>query len=291
MPQIEIVTDSTACIPEDLLQELKIHTVPYYIHRGGEALRDLVNVDRESFYKWLPTATQLPTTASPGPGDYVQIYSNLAEHENAREIVSVHMTSKVSGAYQAAMVAKSMVAEMLPRLKIEVVDTLNVSMCHGWMAIEAARAAIAGMNLGEVVNRVREMIPITQMIQTADTLRYLYMGGRIGRAKHLIGSLLNIKPLISMEDGVIVPLGTARSRNQAYRMMVELIEKKVGVGAMIKIAYVHAAALEEVLKIQELIEARFEVVESLMCELTPVLGIHSGPGTAGLCYYPVKTTN
>lgn len=291
MSKIEIVTDSTACIPEYLLQELNIHTVPYYIHRGGEVLRDLINVDRESFYKWLPSATQLPTTASPGPGDYVQIYSNLAEQENASEIVSVHMTSKVSGAYQAAMVAKSMVAETLPRLKVEVIDTLNVSMCHGWMAIEAARAAIAGMNLGEVVNRVREMIPITQMIQTADTLRYLYMGGRIGRAKHLIGSLLNIKPLISMEDGVIVPLGTARSRNQAYRMMVELIEKKVGAGAMIKIAYVHAAALEEVLKIQALVEARFEVVESLICELTPALGIHSGPGTAGLCYYPVKRVN
>ncbi|MCZ7554028.1 MAG: hypothetical protein B6D39_05330 [Anaerolineae bacterium UTCFX2] len=287
MSKLEIVTDSITCIPENLLQELNIHTVPYYIHRGSEVLRDLVNIDRDSFYKWLPQATQLPTTASPGPGDYMQMYQRLAEHEGVNEIVSIHMSSKASGAYQAATVAKSLIAEALPRLKVEVIDTLNVSMCHGWMTIEAARAAIAGMSLSEVINRVRAMIPITKMIQTADTLRYLYLGGRIGKAKHLIGSLLNIKPLIGMEDGVIVPLGTARSRKQAYRMMAEMIEKKIGTKTRIKIAYVHAAALDEVLKIQELIEARFKVVESLICELSPALGVHSGPGTAGLCYFPV----
>lgn len=288
MSKLAIVTDSTTCIPENLLNELRINTVPYYIHRGSEVLRDLVSIDRESFYKWLPGATQLPTTASPGPGDYVQTYQNLADQEGVGEIISIHMTSKGSGAYQAAMAAKSMIAETIPRLKVEVIDTFNVSMCHGWMAIEAARAAIAGMNLGEVVERVREMIPITKMVQTADTLKYLYLGGRIGRAKHLIGSLLNIKPLIGMEDGVIVPLGTARSRKQAYRMMTEIVEKSIGAGAMIKIAYVHAAAQEEALKIQELIEERFVVVESLFCELTPALGVHTGPGTAGLCYFPVR---
>jgi len=287
MSKLEIVTDSITCIPENLLQELNIHSVPYYIHRGSEVLRDLVTIDREGFYKWLPKATQLPTTASPGAGDYVQMYQRLADHEGANEIVSIHMSSKASGAFQAALVAKSLIAEAFPRLKVEVIDTLNVSMCHGWMTIEAARAAIAGMSLNEVVGRVREMIPVTRMIQTADTLRYLYLGGRIGKAKHLIGSLLNIKPLIGMEDGVIVPLGAARSRKQAYRMMVEMIEKKIGTETRIKIAYVHAAAVDEVLKIQELVEMQFEVVESLICELSPALGVHSGPGTAGLCYFPV----
>jgi DegV family protein with EDD domain len=130
---IAIVTDSTASIPENLITELNIHTVPYYIHRGQEVLRDLVTVQREAFYKWLPTATELPKTASPGPGDYIELYYRLAEEDRVDEIVSLHMTSKGSGAYQAAMAARSNLAEMLPRLRIEVIDTLNVSLCQvGW---------------------------------------------------------------------------------------------------------------------------------------------------------------
>jgi DegV family protein with EDD domain len=287
MSKPAVVTESTACIPESLAQELKIQIVPYYIHRGNEVLRDLVTIDRESFYIWLPTALKLPTTASPGPGDYITVYTYLAEDEGVDEIVSIHMTSQGSGAYQAAVAAKSMIAEIMPRLKIEVIDTLNVSMCHGWMAIEAARAALANRTITDIVERVKRMIPVTRMVQTADTLKYLYMGGRIGRAKHLIGSLLNIKPLIGMDDGVISALGTARSRKQAYSQMIGIVEKWVGSGAKIKIAYMHAAALEEALKIKEMAEKHFQIVESYVCELSPALGVHTGPGTAGLCYTPL----
>jgi DegV family protein with EDD domain len=142
--------------------------------------------------------------------------------------------------------------------------------------------------LNEVVDRIKEMIPVTCMLQTADTLKYLYMGGRIGRAKHLVGSLLNIKPLISMEDGIVVPVGTARSRRRPYQMMVEKIESVVGQMGTIKVAYVHAAAAEEAKKIKELVEARLTGVESLITDLSPALGVHTGPGTAGLCYYPLR---
>ena len=287
MAKLAIVTDSTASIPELLIQELDIHTVPYYIHRGKDVLRDLVTIQRDAFYDWLPTAKELPKTASPGPGDYIEIYKQLAEEHNVDEVVSIHMTSKGSGAYQAAVAAKSTIAELLPKLRIEVIDTLNVSMCHGWMVIEAARAALAGNSIGDVVQRVKAMIPITQMIQTADTLKYLYMGGRIGKAKHLVGSLLNIKPLISMRDGEIVALGQTRSRKQAYRMMVDLVVKIVGEGNKVSVAYVHAAALGEVQKIREMIEDRLWVVESIFTELSPALGVHTGPGTAGICFYPV----
>ncbi len=286
MSRLAIVTDSVVGIPERLLQELKIHTVPYYIHRGSEVLRDLVTIDRDSFYKWLPTATQLPTTASPGPGDYITMYQRLVEEEGVEEIASIHMTSKGSGAYQAAMAAKAMILEMLPRLKIEVIDTLNASMCQGWMVIDAARGALANKTFPEVIERVKKMIPLSHMVQTADTLRYLYMGGRIGRAKHLVGSLLNIKPLIGIEDGIIVALGTARSRKQAYSSMVDIMEKVAGVGARLRVAYVHTAAQEEAQKIKELVGQRVQVVEEMFSELTPALGVHTGPGMAGLCYVP-----
>jgi len=287
MTNVAVVTDSAASIPEAIIEKLNIHWVPYYIHRGQEVLRDLVTIQRDAFYKWLPTARELPKTASPGPGDYVQMYEGLAKNEGAREIVSIHMTSKGSGAYQAACVAKEMLAEKLPSLRIEVIDTLNVSMCQGWMVIEAARSALAGKSLEAIVQQVRRMMPVTRMIQTADTLKYLYMGGRIGKAKHLVGSLLNIKPLIGMEDGVIVPLGQARSRLKAYEAMAQMIEAAVGQMGRIKIAYVHAAAQEEAEKIRQLVEQRLTCVESIVAELSPALGVHTGPGTAGVCYYPV----
>lgn len=286
MADVAVLTDSCASIPEDLLERLHIRTVAYYIHRGQEILRDLVTIQREEFLRWLMTARFLPTTASPGPGDYFEAYKSLAE-EGRDEIISIHMTSKGSGAYQAATVAQTMMQEEYPDVRIEVVDTQSVSLCQGWMVIEAARAALAGLSLDLITASVKKMIPLTRMIQTADTLKYLYMGGRIGRAQQLVGSMLNIKPLIGMVEGVIVPLGRTHSRGQAYQRMAEMVAETIGKGRA-KVAYVHAGALREVEKIRELVEAKVEVVESLVAELSPALAVHTGPGTAGLCYYPVE---
>jgi DegV family protein with EDD domain len=285
MPIVGVLTDSCASIPEALIEELRIKVVPYYMHRGLETLRDLVDVQREEFFRWLPTAKELPKTANPGPGDYLEAFKELAQR--TREIVSIHMTSIGSGAYQSAMTAKEMAGEILPDLRIEVIDSRNVSLCQGWMVIEAARAALAGKSLDDIVQLVRKMIPKTRMIQTADTMRYLYMGGRIGKAQHLVGSLLRIKPLIGMEDGVIVPLGTVRSRHKAYVRMAEMMEEAAGRLGRVKVAFVHAAALEEVEKLQAEVEQRLTCVETLVAELSPVLGVHTGPGTAGVCYFPV----
>jgi DegV family protein with EDD domain len=286
MSNLAIVTDSTASIPEAMLKELNIHVVAYYIHRGREVLRDLVTIQRDEFLRWLPTATALPTTASPGPGDYLDMYRSLIE-SGVRSILSIHMTSKASGAYQAAMVAQSILQEEVPEIRIEVVDTQTVSLCHGWIAIEAARGALAGLSFNDALASVKRMLPLTQMIQTADTLKYLYMGGRIGMAKRLMGTMLNIKPLIGMKDGVIIALGQARSRMQAYTAMSEMVAEAIGNGKA-KVAYVHAGALGEVEKIKGLVEDKVDVVESFFAELSPALAVHTGPGTAGLCFYPVE---
>ena len=289
MSKVAIVTDSVASIPQPLLDALDIRWAPYYIHQGKVVLRDLVTAPGAIFYEWLRTAAELPKTANPSAGDYLEIYRQLA-NEGVREIASIHITSKGSGAYQAALVARQMLLEAVPDLRIEVIDTLNVAMCQGWMVIEAARAALAGKSLSDIMALVKRMMPVTRMIQTADTLRYLYMGGRIGKATHLVGSLLNIKPLIGMEDGVIVPLGKVRSRRAAYEKMVEMVEEAAGKMGRIKIAYVHAAAAEEAEKLKAMFEARLTCVESLVAELSPALGVHSGPGTAGICYFPVAET-
>jgi len=286
MPRVAVVTDSCASIPESFLEQLGIHVVAYYIHRGQEVLRDLVTIQREEFLRWLPGASSLPTTASPGPGDYFAMYRQLIAN-GIDQILSIHMTSRGSGAYQAASMARAMLADQFPQVQVEVVDTQNVSLCQGWMVIEAARAALAGANLEQVTELVRQMIPVTSMIQTADTLKYLYMGGRIGMAKRLVGSLLNIRPLIGMKDGLIVALGQAHSRMQAYKEMGDYVREAVGQN-QVKIAYVHAGALEEVQKLRQIVESNLNVVESLVAELSPALAVHTGPGTTGVCFYFVE---
>ena len=287
MSKVAVVTESVACIPENLLKSLNIHTVAFYVHRGQEALRDLISIKRQEFYDWLPTASEFPKTANPSPNDYLELYEKLAL-EGIRNIVSIHISSKASGAYQAALVAKDEFVGRLPDLRIEVIDTVNAAMCQGWMAIEAARSALAGKSLDNIVDQVKGMIPVTRFMQMADTLKYLYMGGRIGKATSLLGSMLSIKPIVSMEGGIIVPIGKARSRSKAYQTMVDLLESAVGKMGKIKIAYMHAAAREEVEKIKLLVDERFIVVEELITELSPALGVHTGNGTAGFSYYPIR---
>src|SRR5512142_3275141 len=252
MANVAVLTDSTASIPEHILEHLHIYTVAYYIHRGQEVLRDLVTIQREEFLHWLLTARFLPTTASPGPGDYFEAYKELA-NEGTKEIISIQMSSKVSGGYQAAMVAQTMMQEEYPEVRVEVVDTQNAALCQGWMVIEAARGALAGLSLDHLLGTVKRMIPVSHMIQTADTLRYLYMGGRIGKAQELLGTVLNIKPLIGIEEGVIVPLGKAHSRGQAYQQMADMVAEVLG-KSKAKIAYVHVGAQREVERLKEFVE-------------------------------------
>ena len=286
MSGIAVLTDSTASLPESVLENLHIQTVAYYIHRGQEVLRDLVTIQREEFLRWLTTAKVAPTTASPGPGDYLEAYQRLVS-EGVKQIISIHMSAKISAGFEAATVAQSMLKNLTPDVRVEVIDSRNAALCQGWMAIEAARAAVAGMNLDEITDRVKKMVPISHMIQTADTLRYLYLGGRIGRAQSLLGTMLNIKPLIGLENGEIVPLGRAHSRGQAYAMMADIVAEVVG-RSRAKIGYLHAGALREAERLRDLVEAKVEVVESFFGELSPALAVHTGPGMAGLCYYPVE---
>ncbi len=287
MAQVAVVTDSTTSLPGAMYERYQITMVPYYVHMGDRVARDLVDIGPPEFNAYLlelTDRTQMPKTASPGPGDYLRAYSEAAQW--AREILSIHMTSDGSGAYQAASVAKEMALETLRDVEIAVIDTRNVAMAHGWIALQCARAACEGANLAELVALAHRLVPKAHMLQTADTLQYLYLGGRIGRAAHLVGSLLRIKPIVSMDEGIISTVGVARSRETAYRRMTDLLVRDVGLGRRIRLALTHAAAAEVAQHLCELVERVVEPVETLMCELCPALTVHSGPGTVGLCYLP-----
>ena len=282
---VGVLTDTTAGLPAALVKELQIELVPYYVHRGLDSLRDMIDVQPEPFAKYLAETDRLPQTSNPSIGDYLTGLERLAEH--AKEIVALTMTSKASGAYQACRAAVEILRERMPAVQVEVIDTLKVAMSQGWAVIEAARAALEDKSLNQVVDRAREVAGKCTMLMTADTLKYLYMGGRIGKAQHLVGSLLNIKPLIGMEDGEIVGLGAARTRAQAYAKMVEMMCQQVGAQARIKVAFTHVAAEDQAAQLRDRVTAQFNCVETFTTWLSPVLGVHSGPGTVGLHFYGV----
>ena len=319
---VGILTDSTASIPRYLIGQLGIEIVPYYIHRGLETLRDTVDIEPAEFAAWLAdlakapalyalppsevvdrlkqriirqdtgdanSPSELPKTANPGPGDYLVGMRNLARHFGS--ILALTMTSKGSGAYQACRSAIGIFREESPDMRVEVLDTQQVAMSHGWAAIEAARAAISGLSFDAVLARAREVSRAGVMLQTNDTLRYLYMGGRIGRAQHLVGTLLRIKPIISMGDGEIVALGIARGRSRAYERMVELMQRHVGEGTRIKVAFTHVAAEDHLSKLRAQVAGHFEQVETIVAELSPALAVHSGPGTVGISFFPAQEDN
>lgn len=229
----------------------------------------------------------LPTTSNPSPGDYITAILRLAER--SLNIVALTMTSKGSGVYQSCLAAVEMLKGKMPKLRVDVVDTLAVAMAQGWAVIEAARAARQGMRIGEVVEKARQ-VTRQSMMMIADTLRYLYMGGRIGHAQHLIGSLLNIKPIIGMQDGIIVALATERTRPKAYARIAELMKERLSGIRNIKIAFMHVAATEQLEHLKERICSQFNCVESLTTSLSPALAVHSGPGTVGLSYIPASGT-
>jgi DegV family protein with EDD domain len=277
---IGIVADSVADIPEGLVSQLGIHVVPYNVHWGEEHFKDGVDILPGDFYKRLVHDRVLPTTGCPSVGDYVNAFEELGKR--CSSIISLHITSKGSGAYQAACMAR----DMVPDLDVTPLDSNSVSMGVGYMAVEAARAGLAGAGKMDVLALLKRLMGSIRQIYAADTLKYLYLGGRIGRAKHMLGTILSLKPLITMDkDGVIGPVGQALSRQGVYRRIVETMELWVGKTEPIKLALVQGAAEAEIVKLRAMILSEFCCVEVLDCEFGPALGVHTGPGTVGVAFF------
>lgn len=286
MTRVGILTDTTASIPQYLADELQIQTVPYHIIREGENLSDGIDVKPPAIAEYLrrlKTDAKLPTTSVPSPGEYVEGFRKLAER--TREIVALTMTSKGSGAYQSCKTAAELMGEEIAELKIEIIDTLHVAMAHGWAVIEAARLARKEASLGQVAARAQEVAKRVMIVQTADTLRYLYMGGRIGRAQHLMADLFDVKPLIGMQDGIIAALGTARTRTRAYARMVELVREHNANTRHAHLAFVHCGAQDQCDILRELYFQQGDCIEEMTTPLSAALAVHSGPGTVGICCF------
>lgn len=272
---VRIVTDSTADLTPEQQQAAGITVVPLNVHFGDQVFRDHVDLTTDEFFRRLKASSQLPRTSQPAVGVFEEAFRALLQ--NGDEIVSVHLSSKVSGTYNSALMAAKTVAEDV----IEVVDSLSTSMALGFMALEGAKLARAGRDRKTVAERLRALVPKARVICVVDTLTYLERGGRIGKARALLGSLLNVKPILQLKDGEVVPLGRARGRPQALNRLVELLERD---GRVSQLAIMHGAASADAEKLRERVASNYPGLDILLTEIGAVLGTHTGPGVIGFTY-------
>ena len=267
---VKVVTDSTSDISAEVVQELGITVVPLYVHFGKETYQDGVDLSADEFYRRLMTEPELPKTSAPSSGAFTETYERLAAETD--EIISIHISTKLSATYNSALVGKS---GMKVDCRVEVIDSLSATIGLGILVIDAAKAALAGKSLDEVTAMVAEIIPRTHCIAVVDTMDYLYKGGRIGKAQALLGSALNIKPLIAIQDGEIYPLGRVRGLPKAIARIIELASKFHNISEM---ALAHTTTPDELEVVAERLAPLFPHGRIYKSRCGPTIGTYLGPG-------------
>jgi DegV family protein with EDD domain len=264
-----IVTDGTADLPACFIDELGIVEVPVYLVFSDKSFRSRIEISNDEFYQRLFTSPTLPTTSQPTPQDFAEVYARLAPQ--AEGIISIHVSDRLSGTINSALQGKRMVNASCP---IEIIDSKGVSMALGLIVIEAARMAKAGKSFQEIVDAVNKMVPTMRLLVLFDTLEYLARGGRIGKAKSMLGSLLKVKPLLTLKGGEFHPVGQARNRSKGKAKLLEFVASAENIE---ELTVVYSTTPDEA---RELAEQITSVPASciILAQLGAVLGTHSGPG-------------
>ncbi len=273
---VKVITDSTADLPPALAEELGITVVPLNVHFGTEVYRDGVEITADEFYRRLVTASRLPTTSQPTPGDFLSAYDEMGQTTD--EILSVHISAKLSGTMNSATQA---LEEYGGACRIEIIDSLQGSMGLGMLAIAAAEAARRGDSLDDVVTETRATISKVGFIGLLDTLEYLEKGGRIGKAQAFMGSLLRIKPLLTIRDGEAHPLERARTRAKGVDRMCELVQAEM---PLKDLAVVYTTTPDEARALAQRLQPHLPQGEVILSQVGPVVGTYLGPGVLGVAF-------
>ena len=267
---VKIVTDSSCDLPAELVQELGITVVPLYVRFGEEVYREQVDISLDEFYQRLEHGSIHPVTIQPSPQDFINVYQKLSQEADG--IVSIHISNKLSGTCNSALQGKEMVEEGCP---IEVVDSQIITVGLGLICMAAAKMAKAGQGLQEVVEEVKQMVPNIHLLALLDTLKYLQKGGRIGKAKALLGSVLNVKPLITLKEGEVVPAGQVRSRSKGIERLFSFVESASNIDDL---AIAYNTTPDEAQALAERLGSIFTKEAVKVVRLGTTLGVHMGPG-------------
>jgi DegV family protein with EDD domain len=266
-----VVTDSTADLPPEWRERFGVEVVPLTVNFGTESFRDRVDLTDEEFFRKLASATELPKTSAPPPGDFAAVYRRLSE--TCEGCLSIHLGSNLSGTVDSARLG----AQSVEGFPVHVVDTRSTTMTLAFLC----RVAAESPSFQDAVRRVEERVPRLRIIALLDTLRYVEMGGRVSRAQAMIGSVLDLKPILSVAGGEIRSLDRVRTRGRALKRLVELLRQDLpaeSVGVM------HAQAPAEAELIRSEIAPDLEGVEVVTGQIGCVLGTHAGPGALGFAY-------
>jgi DegV family protein with EDD domain len=277
--KIAVVTDSSAYVPEAALEGLNVAVIPLWLIWDNERFRDGVDIDPPTFYRRLKQSRSLPTSSQPSRREFMTFFERVATEADA--IVGVLASSKISGTVASAQAAQA----QLPGMTIRVVDSLSSSMGLGLVVLAAARVAAAGRSIEEVVGAAEEMRQRVHFLFVVDTLEYLHRGGRIGRAKRLLGTALRIKPILQFREGEIESLSQARTKRKAIARMMAIAEERLGAKGMAEAAIVDIDAEEEGDDVAEMVARRFGAPMVHRSTVSPVVGTHVGPGAVGLAFY------
>jgi DegV family protein with EDD domain len=283
MSKVAVVTDSTNCLPAELIKKHNIQVVPYRVVIDGKDYRDQIDITPTEFYRIFLTLKRLPTTGTPSPGDYVNTFTELAKSTDS--IVCLIVSKALSANYKSVEEAKDIVITEHPDLKIEILDSKNSVGALGFLALEAARAADKGSNLPEVVKVVQDLVPRVKYVAAFDTLKYLIKGGRAPKTA-IIGEFLQVKPIIGLinDTGMVVSLGKTRGKQNALIKLADLVQDHADVSKPLHFIAHYSAHVEDAERLKELVTARYNCAEAYVTELTPVMATHTGP-SVGLSFY------
>jgi DegV family protein with EDD domain len=283
--KVSVLTDSVAQVPAELAVQMGISVVPLVVQINGKLYHDGIDLDLAELYKRMREEKIIPSTIAPAPGEFKDAMS-AAFQAGARELLCITLSSKLSSCYNNACLAADLIREENPESRIEVLDSLNAAASEGFMVTAAARAAARGDSLQAIMQAAREVRSRTSLVASFETLEYLARGGRIGKVAYMMGSLINIKPVVTVDkDGTVAPVVKARSMQHALQAMLDYVEKKVKGCRKLYLTILEADAAEQASRLRDLALTQLKPVEIQNSVFTPVMGVHTGPGLIGLVYY------
>lgn len=283
MTETAVVVDSIACIPRELVKNFRIKIVPANIFFNGKLYRDLIDLTPAQAYRFLNGAPQFWKSSAASAEDYVEAYRELGR--NARNILVITISSKISMFYESARAAKEIVKKELSSTAIEILDSKTAAAAEGLIALAAARAVNEGKTFKEVVNIARKVKKRVRFLGVLETIRHVYRTGRIPKLASQIGSLLSLKPILTGADGVIRFAGAARTKRSGIEKMLRMMREQIGNSGQIHVAVMHADAAEEAQMLREKIAAEFNCAELFVTDFTPIMACATGRGTLVLAFY------
>lgn len=280
MSTYAFVTDSTAYIPPEITKKYSISVTPQVLIWDGQTYRDGVDIQPGEFYSRLKTSKSMPSTSQVSLVSMQEAFQSIVDQ--GMSVLGIFISSKLSGTLQSAIQAKEAMGSAGE--KVTLIDSQSTAMAMGFQVLEAARARESGASLKECAAVAEKAHERTGVYFAVDTLEFLHRGGRIGGAQRFIGSALNLKPILALKDGKVEGVDRIRTKSKAHDRIIELVAEQVKGKKNIRLATLHADAAEDAKKLLDRATAELSPVETLLTEVSPVVGTHAGPGTVGLAY-------